>query len=483
MLLACQILSLFPDVLPSGLVAAGGGSLTDDGSGGGVTGAAAFPPSSPFARLRLPPHPVPVHKVQGEERLFRALSALIPYLAQIQNRLRLSLEPIFAPQHQHQHQQSQSQSQGRARRDGASGAGDDGTYDDEDEEDELNSIPTKRKSASAAAAAAAALAAATPPVSSAESNLALAILVDTALLKAYLLCDIPLLPFLSSPYNLCDVDECANILRAYEKHVELVAFYRFRARHEQALELLANLGQMSTPKSSAGGKVSALTPGSSVPAASSSSSALAGFSGTEATIKYLQELAVNIHQPCFPMAAHLGQDGSGDTDGDTASTNGHGHHHGSTNGHGSLSSSLSTGGVPSQFSPASSLDSCPDTVVALVLHYSKWPLQVNVDDGLRIFTYCHTMNARPVGAADSKRGGSGVSHSPQLLGHSAGIVHSYAHHSAHCIPAHIVLDHLKQCADREACIAFLESLINNVKQTMHGEHARAHASQQRVAFS
>lgn len=456
--------------------------MADDGSGGGsggVGGAAAFPPSSPFARLRLPPHPVPVHKVQGEERLFRALSALIPYLAQIQNRLRLSLEPIFAPP---QHQQQQAQAQGR-RRGGANGAGDDGADDDGDDDDELSSIPTKRKSASAAAAAAAALAAATPPVSSAESNLALAILVDTALLKAYLLCDIPLLPFLSSPYNLCDVDECANILRAYEKHVELVAFYRFRARHEQALELLANLGQMSTPKSAAG-KVSALTPGSSVPAASSSSSsALAGFSGTEATIKYLQELAVNIHQPCFPMAAQLGQEEGGDTDGDTASTNGHGH--GSTNGHahghgrGPLSSSLSTGGVPlpSQFSPASSLDSCPDTVVALVLHYSKWPLQVNVDDGLRIFTYCHTMNARPVGAADGKRGaaggGGGITHSPQLVGHSAPIVHSYAHHAAHCIPAHIVLDHLKQCADREACIAFLESLIRHVSRNATADTRRA----------
>jgi hypothetical protein len=164
-----QILSLFPDVLPSSLGAV---------SNGGVVSA-----PSPFASL--PPlsaqaHPVPVQKVQGEERLFRALSALIPYLAQIQNRLRLSLEPLFGKRGE-----------------------------------ELQDTPPKRKAAA-------------PKVASpkTDTNLALAILVDTVLLKAYLLCDIPLLPFLSSPYNLCDMDECANILRAYEKYHELIAFYK-----------------------------------------------------------------------------------------------------------------------------------------------------------------------------------------------------------------------------------------------------------------
>ena len=168
-----QILSLFPDVLPASL-----GQPSMAGK------------KSPFSSL--PPietqiHPVQVQKVQGEERLFNALSALIPYLAQIQNRLRLSLEEK-----------------------GFGKSGYANTNDDSTGKRAGKSSHTPNK-----------------PVDPAhDPNLALAILVDTVLLKAYLLCAIPLLQFLSSPNNLCDIDECANILRAYEKYPELIAFYK-----------------------------------------------------------------------------------------------------------------------------------------------------------------------------------------------------------------------------------------------------------------
>ena len=76
------------------------------------------------------------------------------------------------------------------------------------------------------------------------SSTPLARLIDTVLLKAYLLRDIPLLPFLQQP-NACDVEECSAILRAYEKYPELVCLYQQHGYHKEALELLASIGQAS----------------------------------------------------------------------------------------------------------------------------------------------------------------------------------------------------------------------------------------------
>ena len=62
----------------------------------------------------------------------------------------------------------------------------------------------------------------------------------------------------------------------------------------------------------------------------------------------------------------------------------------------------------------------------LVLDYSKWVLSVDPDHGLKIFTHSH------------------------LNGHSA---------SCDALPPQRVLSHLKETADTECCIAYLESLI------------------------
>lgn len=396
-----QILSLFPDVLPDGL---GQPTTRDDGL------------PSPFAELKptaAQRHPIAVQKVQGEERLFRALSALIPYLAQIQNRLRLDLETLFTGG---THSVSTTTSSGKHRG---------GKHD--------SSMAADRP----------------------DPSLALAILVDTVLLKAYLLCDIPLLPFLSSPYNLCDVEEGAKILRSYEKWHELVAFFKFRARHGQALELLAKLSQIGDTAGSGGkantkpaagsGGGSGATGGNahtsqSLQPASAGHASTAGLSGPEPTIKYLQELAINIHQPCYPYSI------TGDRNHPIGSVGG-----GSTD---------ITAAVLA-YSPALAQQPNPQTIISLVLHFSSAILASDVDDGLRIFTYCHTMNMQPI--EPKARSGSKSTSTNGNSGHSPIIVHSYAHHREHCIPSHLVLGHLKQAADREACIAYLESLINNVR--------------------
>lgn len=121
------------------------------------------------------------------------------------------------------------------------------------------------------------------------------------------------------------------------------------------------------------------------------------------------------------------------------------------------------------------LDPHPDRIIALILHFSKWILASDVDDGLRIFTFCHTMNMRPV---ETKRKGgdtNGMSNGghPSSSTHSTlNIIHSTAYHAHSCIPSSIVLDHLKSTGDREACIAFLESLIQNLgeqEEMFHNE--------------
>lgn len=218
---------------------------------------------------------------------------------------------------------------------------------------------------------------------------------------------------------------------AYEAGINLdlcralvVFLVRFRSHHGQALELLASLGQISAPKSSR----SSISNPHSMPSSQTNTS-LQGFSGTEASVKYMQELAVNIHQPCYPYPG--------------------------------INVSGSNATPVSEYSPTGSLEPNPDLIIALILHFSKWVLAADVDDGLRIFTFCHTMNLRPV---EAKRKDpmtvALMSGSPHHS--STSIIHSYAHHQSHCIPSHIVLEHLKSVADREVCIAFLESLISNL---------------------
>jgi hypothetical protein len=206
--------------------------------------------------------------------------------------------------------------------------------------------------------------------------------------------------------------------------------YRFRARHGDALELLASLGRSALSKSnSASGSAmhspSVLAPGH------------AGLAGTEATILYLQELAINIHAPCFPVSTLV--DGATPT-------------------HSSSSIFL-------PFSPAASLPVSPDAVIALILHYSKWVILADVDEGLRVFTFCHTMNSRAVDASSTSTKHTHAPHMSISSPSGPQIVHSYAHHQQHCIPAGIVLEHLKKNADREVCIAYLESLIQQVGET------------------
>ena len=149
-----HILSLFPDVLPSHTQ-----------------------PLLQSMHIAAIKHPVRVTSAQGEQALLKALAALIPYLANMQNKIRLQ------------------QAGG-----GHGGAGEDLT--------------------------------------------SLASLIDTVLLKAYLLSDIPLLPFLQQP-NACDVAECSAILRAYEKYPELVCLFQQHGEHREALDLLTSIGQAS----------------------------------------------------------------------------------------------------------------------------------------------------------------------------------------------------------------------------------------------
>jgi hypothetical protein len=151
-----QILSLFPDVLPTG------------------------------AQLRVQ-HPVRVQRIQGENGLLLALSALIPYLAYVRGRIML-----------------------------------------QDEGNSSNSLINKDLDDSNGADA-----------------MPLTVLVDTVLLKAYLLTDGNLvMPFLQrAEGNNCDIDDSQNILRIYEKYEEMVCLYQCRGMHRSALELLQKLGQ------------------------------------------------------------------------------------------------------------------------------------------------------------------------------------------------------------------------------------------------
>ena len=214
-----HVISLFPDVLPSH--------------------AQQLLQSMHIAQIK---HPVRVSSAQGEQALLKALAALIPYLANMQNKIRL--------------QQQQ----------GGGGAGG-GAAEDE----EAAAVRPSRRGHHSA------------PISIPTSSISsLASLIDTVLLKAYLLSDIPLLPFLQQP-NACDVSECAAVLRAYEKYPELVCLYQQHGEHREALELLQSIGQASLQlqkQSAAGGGGAEQLKPSQQPLA-----------GVEPCVVYLQRLA------------------------------------------------------------------------------------------------------------------------------------------------------------------------------------------------
>jgi Vam6/Vps39-like protein vacuolar protein sorting-associated protein 39 len=146
---------------------------------------ALFPDVIPTGQCRHVQHPVPVENIQGEENLLRALSALIPYLNQLRSRFM------------------------RSGTLGGKAMGGSSFHELNSDQDEM-------------------------PLSS---------LVDTVLLKAYLLTDAQLvMPFLQQG-NECDVEESQATLRVYERYEELVQLYQMKGYHREALELLSSLGQ------------------------------------------------------------------------------------------------------------------------------------------------------------------------------------------------------------------------------------------------
>jgi len=158
-------------------------------------------------------------------------------------------------------------------------------------------------------------------------------LIDTVLLKAYLITDDDIvMSFLSHP-NDCDIEECSEILRLHSKHLEWVTLLKTRGRHWQALSLLHKMGLNASEEI-----------------------------GTERTVEYLQ---------------WLGQDGE-------------------------------------------NLD--------LIKQFSKWVLQQDPDEGLRIFT------------------GEGIGEE--------------AEKSLPLIAPEEVWDHLEQHANRDIRMKYLEVLIH-----------------------
>ena len=127
-------------------------------------------------------HPVAIIPINNEENLLQALSALIPFLEMMRGKLLLANKASQSLLHK---------------------------YD-------LNLSVNEMK---------------------------LAVLIDTVLLKAYLLTDDSLvMPFLQQG-NQCDIDKSQIVLKAYQKFKELICLYQSRNHHLSALELLAYLGQ------------------------------------------------------------------------------------------------------------------------------------------------------------------------------------------------------------------------------------------------
>ncbi|CDS07231.1 hypothetical protein LRAMOSA01180 [Lichtheimia ramosa] len=72
-----------------------------------------------------------------------------------------------------------------------------------------------------------------------------ATLVDTALLKSYMMTNDALVGPLLRVQNHCDVQECETILSEKKKYKELVDLYNCKGLHAQALDLLERLGRQS----------------------------------------------------------------------------------------------------------------------------------------------------------------------------------------------------------------------------------------------
>ncbi|KAI9311094.1 CNH domain-containing protein [Dichotomocladium elegans] len=70
-------------------------------------------------------------------------------------------------------------------------------------------------------------------------------LVDTALLKSYMMTNDALVGPLLRVQNHCDVQECEAILSEKKKYKELVDLYNTKGLHANALDLLAKLGQQT----------------------------------------------------------------------------------------------------------------------------------------------------------------------------------------------------------------------------------------------
>lgn len=170
-------------------------------------------------------------------------------------------------------------------------------------------------------------------VSHQQGEMPLPVLIDTVLLKAFLITDDEsVIPFLSQP-NECDIEESEEILRFHSKNVERVTLLKTRGRHSQALHLLQKMG-MNTSEAV----------------------------GTGKTVEYLQELGRE--------ARHS----------------------------------------------------------KMVLEFSKWVLQQDPEEGLRIFT---------------GEGANGSNEEPMMPR----------------INSEQVLDHLTEWADRTIRIKYLETLI------------------------
>ncbi|KAF1804913.1 CNH domain-containing protein [Mucor lusitanicus] len=70
-------------------------------------------------------------------------------------------------------------------------------------------------------------------------------LVDTSLLKSYMMTNDALVGPLLRVQNHCDVEECENILMDKKKYKELVDLYNCKGLHARALDLLEKLGKQS----------------------------------------------------------------------------------------------------------------------------------------------------------------------------------------------------------------------------------------------
>ncbi|KAI8067712.1 vacuolar sorting protein 39 domain 2-domain-containing protein [Gilbertella persicaria] len=78
-----------------------------------------------------------------------------------------------------------------------------------------------------------------------EDLLYQATLVDTSLLKSYMMTNDALVGPLLRVQNHCDVEECENILMDKKKYKELVDLYNCKGLHARALDLLEKLGKQS----------------------------------------------------------------------------------------------------------------------------------------------------------------------------------------------------------------------------------------------